>query len=314
SAQNVETFAGGRCSLTEIKIENDSVLDNVQIAHIKKFGIKFLICAVEREGITTIPDGNYVLKGGDKVYVCASYSEQNKLFKKLNIYLNRPKYVMIVGGSKIAIYLSQMLTKTGMRVKIIEKNKDRCLILSEKLENTDILCLDGTDQEQMLQEGLATTDACISLTDLDEQNLVIAFYARSVGVHKCITKISKNTLSEMMKSIGLDSCVSPNDLTANTILQYVRAMESSFDADSVRSLYRLVNSSIEAAEFAVPSNFPAADKPLKQVKLRPQVLIACILRGSTTIIPSGDDCLKADDIVIAVSKDLILSELEDILA
>ncbi len=165
-----------------------------------------------------------------------------------------------------------------------------------------------------MQEGLSNTDACISLTDLDEQNLVIAFFAQSLGVTKCVTKISKNTLRDMLKNIGLDSPVSPNDLTANTILQYVRAMDNSFDVDSVRSLYRLVNSSIEAAEFVVPSDFTVEDKPLKEVKLKPQVLIACILRGSGIIIPSGDDCLKAGDTVIAVSKNLILSELEDVLA
>lgn len=314
SALNVESFAGGRCSLTEITVEEGGELDNMQIAHIRKLGIKFLICAVERDGETFIPNGSTVLRGGDNVYVCAGYSEQNKLFKKLHIYVNRPKYVMIIGGSKIALYLSKMLTKTGIKVKIIEKNKDRCYELAEALPDAEIICIDGTDQDQLLQEGLSHTDACISLTDLDEQNLVIAFFAQSLGVTKCVTKISKNTLRDMLKNIGLDSSVSPNDLTANTILQYVRAMDNSFDVDSVRSLYRLVNSSIEAAEFVVPSDFTVEDKPLKEVKLKPQVLIACILRGSGIIIPSGDDCLKAGDTVIAVSKNLILSELEDVLA
>ena len=310
-----DTFCHGRVELVEMKITEGSPLAGICLKELPKtVGISVLICAVTRNGKIAIPTGDFKLEAGDKITVTAAATNLAKLITKLELSSQKVKDAMIVGGGRIAIHLSQMLLKTGVRVKLVEQDMEKCRVLSEALPKAVVVCGDGTSQELLRSEGLQEMDALISLTNIDEENIVLSMYADHMGVPKSVTKISRSEYETIFQSRGLGSVVTPKLLTANAILAYVRAMKQS-TASSVLSLYRLCDGQAEALEFRALKGTLNLNIPFKDVKLRPNLLIACIVRGSDVIIPGGNDFIQAgDNVVVFTTAEETLSTLNDIFA
>ncbi len=313
SAINIETFARGRVELAEIKVNPGSALDHQPLYNLPdRLRVKILICAVQRDGKVIIPDGNFILQAGDKIHVTASHAELATFFKILGIYKQRARNVMIVGGGKIAHYLAFQLLDAGMQVKIIELDRQRCHALSEWLPKATIIHGDGTDQELLLQEGIEQMDAVVSLTGMDEENILISMYAQSLKRDKVVTKINRLAFLDMLGNMGLDTIVSPKTIAANRIIRYVRAMHNS-TGSSVQTLYKLVGGQVEALEFIVAENAKFVGIPLKDLKTKPNILLACIIRNNKVIIPRGNDTMEPRDSVIVVTNSQYLRDLSDIL-
>jgi len=222
--------------------------------------------------------------------------------------------VLIIGGGRIASYLGKMLLNSGVRVKIIEQDMEKCRALSEALPRAIVICGDGTSQELLVAEGIAEADAVVPLTNVDEENIVLSLYADHMGVSKSITKINRTEYEAIFRDRGLGSVVSPKLLTANDIVGYVRAMKQS-TASSMLSLYRLCDGQVEALEFQALEGTNNLGVPFKDVHLRSNLLIACINRGSDVIIPKGNDCLLAgDNVVVVTTAEQTVSTLNDIFA
>ena len=222
-------------------------------------------------------------------------------------------YVLIIGGGKISTYLAQKLIKNKYRVKIIENNEKRCLELSELFPEATVICGDGTDQELLYDEGINHVDALVSLTGMDEENIITSMYASKIKVPKVISKINRNGYVGMLESTGIASVVSPKNIAAVRVVRYVRALANS-RGSNVITLYKLVNNEVEALEFAVNSKALCIDKPLKDLKLKKGILIAAIIRDNETIIPDANACIKINDSVIVVTNNPFLDNLNDILA
>ena len=219
---------------------------------------------------------------------------------------------MIIGGGKIAVYLANDLLKNKYKVKIIERNYKRCVELSELLPGATIINGDGADQKVLSEEGFENTDAIITLTGSDEENIIISMYAYTMDTQKIITKINKQSLVGLMESVTNASVISPKDLTASKIISYVRAA-SNKRGSNVQTLYKLVNNQVEALEFIAKENKKLTNKPLKELKLKPNILIAGIIRDGNAIIPSGNDCIMPEDSVIVVTTNTFLDDLNEIL-
>lgn len=310
-----DSFARGKVELLELKLSADNILVGHRLDELfSLLNFKILVCAVEHDYTVTIPNGSYVFRVGDKITITAPRSNIGKLIRRLDIAAQKIRSVMIIGGSRISIYLADELLRAGVHVKIIDLDRDVCLALAERLPEASVVQGDGSLSELLDEEGIRQTDAVVTLTNLDEENLIISLYAEHIGVPKTVTKINRPEYSSLFADKGLGSTVCPKALTSSEILQYVRAIGNT-TGGSVRALHRIVDDLAEALEFRVPDQFPAAGRPLSELKLKKNLLVACISRLDHVIIPQGSDRLLPGDIVVVVTTaQQTLTDLNDIFA
>ncbi|MDI9496193.1 MAG: Trk system potassium transporter TrkA [Bacillota bacterium] len=314
SAVDVEAFANNLVELVEFRVlETDPIINTKLVDLSKLLPSKILFCTIMRGDEVFIPKGNFVLLPDDLVQVIGERNSISRFFKYLGRNTHKVKNVTIIGGSRTAIYLTWLLEEMDLNVKIIELNKDRCLILNDILTKSMIICGDGTDQEVLDSENIESADAVVALTDRDEENLIISLYAHQCGVPKVILKINRQNYFPIVQKLGLDSIISPKYITANYILRYIRALDNS-QGIAVEKLYRILDNKAEIVEFTVKDSFNVTDIKLQDLSLKNDVLIASIVRNKTIIIPDGNDVIKENDKVIVVSKTGFITDLSDILA
>jgi trk system potassium uptake protein TrkA len=313
-AANIETFCRGRVELIGFRLLEEDFLVNRPL-HALSDQVKqlsLLFCAVERPGgEVVIPNGSFVPQAGDKLYLIGRPSSLDQFFRLLGRYSPKVKSVFIVGGGKISLYLSDVLEKMKMRVKIVEIQEERCRFISERLPHTTVICGDGTDQELLESERLTASDAFVALTDRDEDNLILSLYAMQKGVQKVVTKSNRQNYAGIAQTIGLDSVISPKLITAAQILQVVRGMQNS-QGSVMNTLYRIADGSAEAMEFTASANTRHLGVPLRDLHLRKGILIAVLARGGDIIIPEGSSSIQEGDSVILISRDLRILDLNDI--
>lgn len=313
-AINLESFAKGRVDLAEIRITRGSILENVALSQLsRRLRLDVLICAVQRGEELIIPNGSFVLHAGDKIHMTASHSAMVKFFKSISAAYRekRVKSAVLIGGGRVGYHLAQQLREMGIKVKIIEINRDRCAELSDHLNKVSVICGDGTDHDLLKEERVYDADAVVTLTGIDEENILLSLLAKNNGVEKVVTKVNRMTLMQLSDTLDLDSIISPKTITVNQILQYVRAKQNSA-GNNITTLYRLVNDRLEAIEFVIREQKDYVDVPLKKLKLRNGILIASIIRGNELIIPKGDDCLKVNDSVVVITTNKGFGDLKQI--
>ena len=312
SATKLELFAKGRMEMAEITLPPDTPLAGVPLHQLPgRFKTQVLVCAVRRGEEVFIPDGNFVLQGGDHINVSAAHEDLSSFFKQLGVYREGVRSVFLVGGGKIGFYLASQLLKMGIRVKIVEQDEATCELLSEMLPKAEILHGDGTDQELLTEEGMADCDACVALTGIDEENIIVSMFASTRKVKKVITKVNRSNLFALMRSVGIESVVSPRAVTGDMILRYVRAMRNA-NGSSVQNLYKLLDGKMEALEFIVGENAPFAGKTLQALRFKRGILVAGIIRGQQLIHPQGSDVMLPGDLVVIISATSGLRDLKDI--
>ncbi|MBQ6529665.1 MAG: Trk system potassium transporter TrkA, partial [Clostridia bacterium] len=312
AAINTETFAKGRVELVEFNVDPDSILIGKTLYEIyKEIKIKVLVCAVQRGNEVFIPNGNFVLQKDDKIHITATHKDLAKFVRETGVMNRKIKSVMLIGGGRISFYLTKLLLESGMSVKIIEQNLERCKQLAEALSGADIVHGDGTDRQVLEEEGIERTDAVVSLTGIDEENMVISIYARKQNVDKIITKINRESFADLMEGSGVHSIITPKKITADNIILYARAMKSAQDME-MQTLYRIVNNKAEAMEFVVNKNSELTEKPLSEIRMKKNTLIGAIARGNSMFIPDGSSRIEIGDTVVVVTTERI-STLADIL-
>ena len=307
-----DTFAKGRVEIVELRIDADSKLCNVPLSSLSAIvKSKVLVCAVLRDGEAAAPDGNFVLRAGDRIFVTAPTNALATLLKNLGIITRKVRRVMICGGGRVSIYLAQQLQKSGIDVRLIEQNADRCAQLATLLPSTCIIHGDASNQFLLSSEGLSSCDALVTTTGLDELNMVISLYGKSCGVPQIVTKLSRVENSRILDSLPLGSIVCPKDLCCNTIVRYVRAMQNQTGA--ALSVHTIADGQVEAVEFLVDAHTLHCGEPLKKLKLRRNVLIVSIMHGRNIQIPDGDSFFGAGDTLILVtSGNNVIRQLNDI--
>ena len=313
SAIKVEPFANGRVDLVEIKVEKGSTLINKSLFEIRnKYQVRILVCAVKRKDNVFIPNGDFVLNECDYVYLTADTKEIAEAFRKLKIFKEKLSSTLIIGGSKIAYHLASLLLDNGISVKIIEKDKEICKSLADALPKALVINGDGTNNKVLLEEGIETVDSVVTLTGMDETNIIISSFAKSLNRNKVITKVNHDHYNLILNSVGLDSIISPRDIFANNIIRYVRGMENTRGSE-FRTLYRLVENRVEAIEFFISQETSYTSIPLKDLKIKENFLLACIIRKNRVIIPNGKDTIEPFDSVIIVTTISQVKDVSDIL-
>lgn len=260
-----------------------------------------------------IPSGNFVLQNGDRISIVASVKNSAAFFKKIGVHTQQVKNALIVGGGTLGYYLATLLSELKVDVRIVESKIARCEELSQLLPETTIICGDGTDKKLLLEEGLAQTEAFVTLTNMDEENILLSLFAKKNSNAKLITKVTRIAFDDIVEELDLGSVIYPKNITADYILRYVRAMENSISSNNVETLYHILDGHAEALEFAVKESSSITDVPLSQLNLKDNLLIACINHNGNILIPKGQDKIQVGDTVIVVTTIEGLNDLKDIL-
>lgn len=313
SAVKIDTFAKGRIELIRYRIPEESVLHNTALKDISaKLHCDVLICVVERGEEVVIPDGNFVLQEKDTISIVASAQNAMKFFKKMGAATTRARNVIIIGGGETAYYLAKQLISMGVEVKIIEKDKERCEELCELLPQALVIYGDGTDRELLLEEGMVHAEAFVSLTNFDEENIMLSLFAKSMSKAKLITQVHRIAYDEIINELDLGTVIYPKYITAEYIIQYVRAMQNSIGSN-IETLYRLNDNKVEALEFVVKEDSPVVGVPLQQLDLKDDILICCINHKGNVITPRGQSIISVGDTVVIVTIITGLHDIKDIL-
>lgn len=313
-ASKVETFVKGRVELVEFPVKSGSMLAGLSLAEVyRRYQIKILVCAVKRDNDVSIPDGDFIIQEGDKLHIAATHKDLETFFTALGKRIGKVKKVLICGGGRVSYYLAVQLLRAGMQVKIIERDYAKCENLCDMLPDATIIHGDATDHDLLLEEGIAETDALVALTGMDEENIIMALFAKTKNVSKIIAKVNEDSRAQMVEGLGIDSIVSAKAATADAILSYVRARQNSVASANVETMYRLVNDKVEALEFLVKQECEYTGVPLKELSTKQNLLIACISRKGKIIIPNGEDSIEVGDSVIIVTKQHKINDLKEIL-
>lgn len=312
SANSVDSFGGGKAIMVDFDIVEGNPLSNKTLKEISsEYQKKILIAMVKRDNKIIIPNGDFAINVGDVVYIISSEEEITNFSKKIKIFKPRSKSVFIVGGGKVGYYLAKTLTDNGVNVKVLEKDNKRADLLALEIPKATVLLGDATETEIFEEENLGDSDACITLTGMDEQNVMLSLYAMQKGVDKVITKIDNQSILNMTGVLGLDTVLSPKNVIANKIIRFVRAHNGSTQS-GIKTLYKL-NDKVEAIEFLVGEDFPEINKSLKDIGIKSNILVGGIIRGNEFILPDGESKILMGDKVIVVTAVRSISELTQIL-
>lgn len=312
AALDVDTFDKGKVNMIRFKIQAQSPLCGKNMMNINTMlGGKMLVCIRERDGQIVIPSGATDLQEGDAISVVIPMTEIGTVLHKLRQQQRPIRSVMIAGGGNTTVYLAILLLKAGIDVKIIEANNDRCQELAERLPDAKIICGDPIDKELLLEEGLRGAEAFVCLTGLDEENIMLSLYAEKVSHAKVVTKIGRIDFEEVIADLPLGSVIYPKNITAETIVRYVRAMENA-SGNNVETLYRIMDGRVEAMEFVVRPGCELAGIPLSKLHLKKDLLLCSINRNGKIITPTGQDAFNEGDIVVVVTTHKGIRDLGDI--
>jgi trk system potassium uptake protein TrkA len=313
SITQVEHFARGRVLLVEVVAEHRSRLIGESLVSIgRRFDSKVLVCAVQRGDEVFIPSGSFMFEGGDRVHFTSDANTLGAFLSEVNLASSPLRKIMISGGGgRTDFYLAEALAKKKFSVKLIENDREVAEDIAENIPKITVIHGNGTRHDILLEEGIEAMDAFVAITDIDEENMVLSMFANKMKVRKTITQIKNDDLYDMVSELGISHVVSPKHIAANRITSYVRALENK-RGSNVLTLYRLVNDRVEALEFCAKKNAKIYEKPLRELSLKKDCLIAAIIRDEEIIIPDGNSCIKLGDNVIVVTTHKNFDDLMDV--
>lgn len=314
SAMKIDTFAGGRVELLKFRLPEQSPLVGMSVRDVvSTLHCDVLICTVEREDEAYIAKGDFVFAGKDIISLIASPKQAADFFKKIEYRTHSVKKALIAGGGQITRYLCEMLAEDGVSTTVIERRSEICQELTARYPYISVIHSDAGDQETLLEEGVEHAGAFVALTNYDEENILLSLLAKRLtkGKSKLVTKINRFDFSDVVAHLDLDSIIYPKNVASDVIVRYVRAMKNTIGSN-VETLYNIIMDKIEASEFIVKEGAPVIGETLSKLHLKPDVLIAAILRGKQVIIPRGHDAIEAGDRVVIVSR-MALHDIGDVL-
>ena len=313
TAIKIEPFAKGKVEIIKFKIPENSVLINLSVKDLMiKYPSEVLVCTIERGDEEYIAKGDFIFHEKDVVSIVATPKNANEFFRKIRRKDPSVHSALVIGGGVITHYLCEILEKSGMALKIIDRDESVCVDLAEKFPKCSIICGKPTDKELLMEEGVEGTGAFLTLTNSDEETILLSLFAKEVCDGKLVTKIKRTDYDSVIKRLELDTVICPKNITSDTIVRYVRSKRNT-RGSNIETMYNIIEDKVEASEFIIKENSEIIGTPLSQLRFKPDVLVACITRGDKVIIPRGNDVIEAGDAVVVVTKMLGLHDIVDVL-
>ncbi len=311
SALSVVPFAFNKINLVELEITKESKLCGLNLIEIRKKFNHLLVCILVRGDETIIPRGETVLEEGDRVFMTGTPADLGALYRTMST-VDRVRSVMIIGGGRICRYLLEMLRGMKLDIKVIESDEKTAYALAENFQDVSVIYGDGTDQDLLENQHISGYDCVITLTGIDEENIILSLFASMRGVPRRITKINRSNLVKMLSGMGIQSVITPASIMATSIVRLIRGISNS-EGSRVEALYRIENSNAEVLQFKVTEQSRAVGKPIKMLPIKKGVLIAALITDGKVKIPSGADAIYPGDQVLIANDEGELYDLDDIL-
>lgn len=311
-ALNVETFSRNRISLIELHIDPDSHLKGLPLSEFRQIYKNIIVTVIRRGDEIIVPGGSDTLEPGDNFYIVGERNAISQFYRMVGRVEKAIHSVLIVGGGYISYDLADMMVHSGRELTIMEHDKERAHELASLLPTVRILHCDGTDQDSLEEARIGSYDCMVALTGIDEENIMASLFGLYKGVRKIITKVNRTNMLRLLQNQGLDAIVTPKFLVANRILKKVRSVESS-RSSNVEDVYRIAGNNAEALMFTVSDVSRVRDIPLKDLNIRPQTIVASIIRGNRVLYPSGDDTIQSRDQVLIVTCNKEYDDIDDFL-
>lgn len=312
SALSVERFVNGRINMVEFILRHGNAVIGLSLNEFRQKYRKLLVTIVSRQGKSFIPSGDTILQEQDRIYVTGKKKELDAFYKDAGVYKEKVRSLMIIGGGRITYYLLRLLERAPLHIKVIEQDIEHATELHNAFPRVVVINGDGTDPDFLDEERIETYDSFISLTGVDEENVMNSLYASSRSVKKIITKINRIPLLKLSDVLGLESIITPKEIIANEIIRFVRSLQSSASSN-FEAMYRLANNQVEAIQFKITKLSQLLGVPLKKLQLKPNNLIAYIIRDAKLIIPDGNDYIVEGDRVIVITAGQLIDDIDDIL-
>lgn len=291
AALDVEDFAGGKVRLFETKITDSSPLAGRRLQDIS-LPSSILVGMIFRNHQMIIPHGDDELRIQDNAYFVGD-PVAIKTFSEhlLQHDARKLERVMIIGAGRTGRFLAPFLDKQGVMVKIIDKNRSRCRLVAEQLEEGLSICGDGTNIDLLMEEGAGEADVLVCLTEDDKLNLLLALLGKHLGAKKTIVRVARNEYAGLMEKVGVDIVLSARLLSASEVLAFVRS-------GGVVSVSLLEGARAEAVEVIVQPEAAVAGRSLREVRLPRECLVCGYVRDGAAHVPDGRSVLQAGDRVI----------------
>jgi trk system potassium uptake protein TrkA len=271
-----------------------------------------IVCTIERGEESYIANGDFVFQEKDIVSIVASHKSANEFFSRIHYKENSIKNAMIAGGGDITHYLCEILEKSNISLKVIEKDRQTAEELAEAFPKVNVIRANPTRKDFLMEEQLDDADAFVALSEVDEENILLSLFAKEVCEGKIVTRINRTDYDSVISRLELDTTICPKNITSDIILRFVRATKNAMGS-SVETMYNIIQDEVEASEFIVKEGAPIIGIPLSQLRFKENVLVASIYRNGKVIIPRGGDSIQAGDAVVIVTKILGLQEISDVL-
>ena len=314
SAARVVAFSKGSVEMVEYKVAADGKLAGVQLKDLQKtFNAKVLVSLAERGDEIIIPKGDFVIREEDVLSIAGSSRELRRFFIAIGAYVSPVKNVMITGGERMSVYLARILLENGISVSVVEKDRKRCEQLCELIPEAKIVCGEPSRSDVLLEEGINSTDGFVALSGDDGDAIITSVYAKHCGVGKVVTRINHEHFAEILGDKELDSFIIPKKIVVQQITRYVRAMNNSLGS-KMETLYKLADGKAEAMEFHISDKAKCRGIPIKDLKLKPNVLVASVIRGGKSILPDGNTEIRTGDRAIIVTEAGWLTDIDDMMA
>lgn len=310
NAQSVEHFANGRLILMEFKLSEQSKLADISIPDFRQLYPKIVICAIERQKETIIPDGQTIIQSGDRIFVTGRRGDMVAFHN--HIKSQTVKSFMMVGGGKIAYYLLNILKSTRIRVKLLEIDGERANFFSQEFPNLHVVKGDGTSRSLLLEEGAEHYDAIATLTGVDEENILTSMYLETLEIPKTFTKVNRTSLLEIISDQSFSTMVTPKLIAVDSMIHFIRGRSNAADSN-LTALHHIANGKVETLQFQISKESVITQKPLEQLSLKPNVLIMAIIRKNQPIFPTGHDQIQIGDQVIVATLQQNIQVISDLL-
>lgn len=302
----------------EIIISEKSRLDGKSLAEANAYlgDFNIIIGIVNDGGEITIPNGNFILRSGQKIYVMGGKNDVDRFYKAEIPESIRIKNVLIIGASSIARHLTKLLLERNFNVSIIEIDKEKAIDIQEEFSDAVVINADGSDPDILEAARIDSYDAVVSLTGIDEENILIALMAERYGIDKIISKVNRTNLIKITGILDMDATFTPKTAASNYINRIIRSKEDARGLSTLNNLYRVEDDQVEVLEFQVSENSEVFNKRLKDLNLKDNTLVAIIEHSEydgLMEVATGDSIIDMGDRVLIITKHNNIKQIDDIL-
>lgn len=312
-ADSFESFSNDKAAIVEMDVSKDFPILNKNLIEFRQRYNNIIVCFTQQNGEYFIPKGDHIIRETDELFVTGPFSELIRLYKDNGQSNDKIKSILIIGGGLVAEYVIKLFKHSNVKIKLIEVDEIRAQQLSVEYPHVEVINEDGTSITVLEEQGARHYDALLALTGIDEENIIVSMVAEKLGIKKRLTKINRTELLKIVSTVGLQSIITPKRITADHIVQYVRALGNS-QGSNVEALYKIADDKIEALQFVVKEGSKACQKTLKDTQFIDNVLIAYIYRNGEVLFPAGSDKMMPNDRVIVIATgQMHLKDLDEII-